>query len=426
MKKIIVTILSLSVVLSLAGCGSESTSSTTPMSQTQVTSETVLQSSAEDTSAPTEVSSGEFQPSQNLVKVQPYKETVKGSDDKEKTCYGLADGEGKHLCEPVYDGCVELPNGYALRKDKKYAFVSADGSVYSGLIYDMHYQYYDYSPDHHYARFITKTDTGVTVADYDNKTGQPEKTFDLKISDSGWAERDHLEDLYDGPDEYEEEYFILEADRYPILSATGISAVWDGTTGQRVVSEDGIKTFGCVGELLTYRPSIQEGVESVTVYDYSGHILYKTDTLDARIHSFKQDELYLIESGNRFLVMDATGKITAEMGREESDSISCSSGYLILFRNEDQIVYDSSLKELARMNLGEDAGYNTRSLSKVAPCFAYLNEDGKAIVFNLETGARKEFSDVNDICEDSVTGNINVYAKSGRQILNSKDLSVIA
>ena len=505
MKKIIVTLLSLSVVLSMVGCGSDSpTSATSPTSASQITSASDQQSGAEDTKETTEATSenttesttketseentdaskelpsdidpesktdpsdadsskdddfpgmedesgertapsglgpknppptdpaggtqatspsGEFQATTNLVKVQPYKDSVKTDDGEEHTRYGLADGEGKRLCDPIYDNCQELPNGYALTKDKKYAFVSMDGSVYSGLVYDMQYQYYYYSPDNHSARFITKTNTGVTVADYDEKTGQLAKTFDLKVSSPNWAES-NLEDRSDGEEEYEETLFFIEGDRYLGHSAVGMAHLWDGTTGQAVTGEDGANVFGCVGSLLYTRPSYLEGAESLTVYDYSGHILYKGETRDTMIHSFKENELYLITSGNQLMVMDATGKITAKTDIDEDASsigFVASAGYLILYKDGYQVVYDSALKELGRLNLGENSYLNT--LSHVTPCFSYNSGDNKVTIMNLETNKKTEFIDANDIHEDPTTGNIIVYSKNGRQILNAKDLS---
>lgn len=278
----------------------------------------------------------EFTASEEYGKIYPFLGV-----DNERTyyegekIYGFVDQNGKIICDPVFNGFGRLDDGsYTVWQyvtdsksdnlDYRCGVISADGSMFTGLIYHEMYkvdgQLYFYNVE----------SDGITIFSYDAKTGKTSSGKNLKMD---------TKMLYS--------FYTVVDERYVVTCdfLGGGNHVYDGTTGEDVLpemDEDGYLSI-YKNILLVTDPKIDYRMR---LYSMDGKLLSEKE-YDSEFEELSNGNIMALEGKNHdsWDLLGENGKILGSIDNKDQSilDILTSGDYIIAVKEASVDLYDLDL-----------------------------------------------------------------------------------
>lgn len=278
----------------------------------------------------------EFTASEEYGKIYPFLGV-----DNERTyyegekIYGFVDQNGKIICDPVFNGIGRLDDGsYTVWQyvtdsksdnlDYRCGVISADGSMFTGLIYHEMYkvdgQLYFYNVE----------SDGITIFSYDAKTGKTSSGKNLKMD---------TKMLYS--------FYTVVDERYVVTCdfLGGGNHVYDGTTGEDVLpemDEDGY-LYVCNNVLLVADPQIDYRMR---LFSIDGNPINEKEYREEPVEL--PNGTFLVEDGKNQDFWDLIGKDGKILGSIDNKDhtildMEVSDDYIIAVKEASIDLYDLDL-----------------------------------------------------------------------------------
>jgi len=283
----------------------------------------------------------DFVPSSDYRRVLPFCGITANEEDYwyDQSKYGFIDADGRLICDPIYSEINYLDDGYIVSKYTEEhgnkgkflcGFLSADGSFYSGAIYDT------YQDNGDLIYLFQVTDSGISYVTFDRKTSQVSEAKNLKL------------DL--DPDEIPLEGIRIKKDRYiAFIDDYGfVFHIYDGKTGKEVplaIESDSYSAHPHFFKNVLYYYIYGEDGEPDKSYFYTidGELLYE----NPKFYSPYSSDTILLERTDDLALLDEDGNATSTIPKDSLpsyESIVPWNEYYLFYTSSSIEVYDQDFK----------------------------------------------------------------------------------